>query len=201
MKFSHIITAATVATAAADGNLFKTLSKEDQERALYTYSVTFEECVGKYLTDCQAIIEDEVSRSPEMFALDGGGIDFDVTPVRSADADDYNLVGLRTNIEETHVSGILGDGMIWYPYQWCTGVDGTDCVDVGPWDCDVGLPLTIDQCCQAIQVTVPLPDHKGKYIGCHPDPPVGSDSNPFVASRVRIHVDSNMIVVHAPRNE
>jgi len=136
-----------------------------------------------------------------MFALDGGNINFDVTSVRSPEAPDYYLVGLRTNSEETHVSGILGDGMIWYPYQWCTEVGGTGCVDVGPWDCDVGLPLTVEQCCQAIQVTVPLPDHKGNYIDCHPDFPVGSVSNPTDFSRVRIHVDTNNIVVHAPRNE
>lgn len=199
MKFSHIITtAATVATAAADGNLFKTLSEADQERALFTYSVVFDECVGRHLVDCQAFIEAEVAKNPGIFALDGGNINFDVTTVRSRESPDYYMVGLRTNQEETHVTGILGDGMVWYPYQWCTV---ENCVDIGPWDCDVGLPLTIEQCCDAIKITVPLPDKEGNYIDCYNDPPVGSESNPIDYSRVRIHVDSNDIVVHAPKNE
>mmetsp|Transcript_24552 Transcript_24552/g.39970 ORF Transcript_24552/g.39970 Transcript_24552/m.39970 type:complete len:203 (+) Transcript_24552:140-748(+) len=202
MKFSHMITiAATVATAAADGNLFKTLSDADQERALFTYSVVFEECVGRLLPDCEAIIAAQVAQNPSIFALDGGNINFDVLPVRNPDSPDYFKVALRTDQAETHVTGILGDGMVWYPYQWCTEVGGTGCVNIGPWDCDVGLPLTIEQCCNAIKVTVPLPDHKGNYLDCHPDPPIGSVSNPIDYSRVRIHVDTNNIVVHAPKNE
>ena len=39
--------------------------------------------------------------------------------VRTSEAPNYNLVGLRTNLEETHVVGVLGDGMVFYPWDWC----------------------------------------------------------------------------------
>ena len=33
---------------------------------------------------------------------------------------DYYKVGLRTNQAETTVSGVLGDGMVFYAWDWCT---------------------------------------------------------------------------------
>ena len=105
---------------------------------------------------------------------------------------------MRTNEAETHVVGVLGDGMVFYPWQWCTKDNG--CIDVGPWDCDVGTPLSVEECCNLIKVSAPAEDVNGNYIDCFVDPPVGSVSNPIDYGRVMIHVNNEDIVVHAPKN-
>ena len=51
--------------------------------------------------------------------------------IRERSDEGYNLVSLRLNEDEATVGGLLGDGMIWYPYQWCLAAD--DCRTVGPW--------------------------------------------------------------------
>ena len=95
--------------------------------------------------------------------------------------------------------GILGDGMIFYPYDWC--VAENLCYDIGPWDCDVGLPLTWEGCCDMIKDSVPDPDVNGNKIDCYPSHPVGSLKNPIDYQRITIVVNSDGIVIRPPRNE
>lgn len=78
---------------------------------------------------CIAQIRALLAAHPDLF---GGRSDFDfqVNKIREQSDEGYNLVALRTNEAETGVVGILGDGMIWYPHQWCT-VEA--CFDIGPW--------------------------------------------------------------------
>ena len=137
-----------------------------------------------------------MAANPEVF----GGRDFlvpEVMHVRTAADDAYYMVGLRTNIAETGVIGVLGDGMVFYPWEWCTT---SGCYDIGPWDCDVGTPLTVEQCCNMITASVPTADVNGNYLDCYADPPIGSVSKPIDAGRVCIHVNSNNIVVRPPKN-
>mmetsp|Transcript_30050 Transcript_30050/g.54466 ORF Transcript_30050/g.54466 Transcript_30050/m.54466 type:complete len:204 (+) Transcript_30050:117-728(+) len=203
MKATKMFTKAAMVVAVAlphaGAELQRTLSQEQEQRELMHFTVEFEECLGKHLEECQAIIEQEVLDNPSIFD-NRSSLNFDVMEVRSSTASqDYYLVGLRTNAEETHVDGILGDGMIFYPWDWCNEVD--DCYTVGPWDCDIGTPLTVEQCCNHIKTSVPNPDVNGNSIDCYVDPPVGSASNPIDYGRVCIHVNSENIVVHPPRNE
>jgi len=159
----------------------------------------FEECVGMTLKDCKKHIVDHVGLHAADFSE--GISEFEVLPVRASGTASYYLVGLRTDVTETNVVGVLGDGMVFYPFEWCT-TDG--CVEAGPWDCDVGTPLTVDDCCAMIKNDAAFkdkPDVNGNEIGCFPDFPIGSPSKPRNLKRVCIHVDTNDIVVHPPRNE
>ena len=161
-------------------------------------TVEFEECVGLPIADCQNLIQAQVDANPAIFE-GRTSLSYEVQHVRTGQEEgSYNLVGLRTNPEETHVVGVLGDGMVFYPWQWCTA---DDCYDVGPWDCDVGTPLTVEQCCTYIKSTVPEIDVNGNYLDCFVDPPIGSVSNPIDYGRVCIHVNNEGIVVHVPKNE
>jgi hypothetical protein len=125
--------------------------------------------------------------------------------VREDTDNSYFKVGLRTNAQETGVAGILGDGMIFYPWDWCypdENGDGTpECRQIGPWDCDVGTPLTVEQCCNMIKASVPNADVHGNYLECYASYPVGSVSNPVDYGRVTLQVNKDGIVVRPPRNE
>jgi len=195
---------ATLATAAALTFPNSAVALRRQEtrvledsRELFTYVVVFDECVGLHVDECKQIIQDEVSLNPDIFE-NRASLNCEVEKVREGQDSNYYLVGLRTNVDETGVVGILGDGMVFYPWDWCTA---EDCFNVGPWDCDVGTPLTVDQCCTFINASVPDVDVNGNYLDCYADPPVGSVSNPVDYGRVTIHVDGTGRVVHAPRNE
>ena len=112
----------------------------------------------------------------------------------------------------THVDGLFGSaggesmGMVWYPFKWVLppGTYGdTDYanpieIDVGPWDCDVGAPLTVDECCSLIKSSVPFADVNGNFLECYANYPVGSVQNPEVSSRVIILTNHQGIVVKAP---
>ena len=64
------------------------------------------------------MIQDAVDANPEMF--EGfTALDYEVLDVRTTGDAGYFNVGLRTNQEETHVAGILGDSMVFYPWDWC----------------------------------------------------------------------------------
>ena len=87
----------------------------------------FEECVGKTRAECLAIVSAVLDENPEFMpagAQSAGSfvdnLNVEELAVRSQNSDDYYLVGLRTDYEETHIVGILGDGMTFYPYDWCT---------------------------------------------------------------------------------
>lgn len=88
---------------------------------LMHYTVVFEKCVGLPLLDCENIIQAEVAANPILFE-NRTSLEVDVMNVRTSEAPNYNLVGLRTNLEETHVVGVLGDGMVFYPWDWCLAV-------------------------------------------------------------------------------
>jgi len=169
----------------------------EDARELYTFVVVFDECLGKQVDECKEIINQEVAANPAIFE-GRTSLNFDVSKVREGQDSNYYLVGLRTNVDETGVIGILGDGMVFYPWDWCTT---EDCYSIGPWDCDVGTPLSVEQCCGMIKASVPAVDVNGNYLDCYADPPVGSVSNPVDYGRVSIHVNADGKVVHAPRNE
>ena len=128
---------------------------------------------------------------------------------------DYNYVALQTNYNETHVVGVLGDGMVFHPLvHYGCGVSSTECIHyllhaqpcpdtflclnssstsagctkIGPWNCDVGQALTIQNCCNLIKQAVPTQDisrccrggktkFRGNRIQCYVDVPYGSMSN------------------------
>ena len=77
------------------------------------------------LDDCLEAIKKDIEEQPDLF--EGRTFeDFKISEghVRDDDhASNYYMIGLRTNPAETHVAGVLGDGMIWYKFPWC--VTGT----------------------------------------------------------------------------
>lgn len=161
--------------------------------------IVFEECVGKYLEECQATIAAAVVANPTLF-YSYDALDYEVLPVRTSISYDYYKVGLRTNVAETNVAGVLNNGLVFYPWDWCSDANG-GCVSIGPWDCDYGGALSVEDCCQIIKSDVTYPDNNGNELECFVDPPVGSETKPVVTKRVFIHVDSNNVVIHPPRNE
>ena len=60
---------------------------------------SFEECVGQTLEWCEAHIDEVVAINPDIFQG---------CTVRTP------YVGLRVNMEETHVTGLKGDGVVSY---------------------------------------------------------------------------------------
>lgn len=186
---------------ANDPQSVRVLDEDDGKRGLMhtdEHTVVFDECVGRHITVCETMIQDAVDANPEMF--EGfTALDYEVLDVRTTGDAGYFNVGLRTNQEETHVTGILGDSMVFYPWNWCASAN--DCYAIGPWDCQVGSPLTVEQCCNIIKSDVTDPDVNGNEINCVADPPMGSDTKPFDLGRVIIHIDANNMVQHPPRNE
>ena len=89
--------------------------------------LVFEECVGKTEAESLALVGAVFEAHPDFLPAGAQSADsfinnlkVEKVSVRNQNAEDYYLVGLRTNYEETHVVGILGDGMVFYPYDWCT---------------------------------------------------------------------------------
>eukprot|EP00984_Skeletonema_dohrnii_P000814 scaffold244_cov126-Skeletonema_dohrnii-CCMP3373.AAC.7 len=173
--------------------------EDDASRGLMHVTVDFkDECLHKHKDVCIAAINAKLAAYPELFEH-REAFEFEVNKVREATDEGYNIVAMRLNADETTVGGLLGDGMIWYPYEWCLAAD--DCYTVGPWDCDVGIPLLPEQCCKMIQDSVPHEDVNGNYLECFTEFPIGSPSNPVNPGRVSIHTDADGIVVHIPKNE
>jgi hypothetical protein len=166
-------------------------------------TVVFEECKDESVDECLQQIQSDVEQNPEIF--EGRQT---LTPVvhkvRERSDPGYYKVVLVTNLAETGVVGIHGDGIVTYPFEWCTphpsGGD-PECREIGPWDCDVGTPLTVEQCCTMIQASVPNADVEGNHLECHASYPVGSISNPVDYGRVSIATDSEGNVIRPPRNE
>ena len=153
--------------------------------------ITFPECVGKTKDECLALIATELSNLPG--GLSGDELLEDVEQARYQNAADYYYVGLRTNLAETHVTGILGDGLVFYPFDWCTSAG---CAPIGPWDCDMGTLLTTTACCAMIKAAVPTADVNGNHIECYFDPPMGSVSEPIDLDTVKMVVNGQNKVVH-----
>ncbi|KAL7439161.1 hypothetical protein ACHAXM_006561 [Skeletonema potamos] len=171
---------------------------DDESRNLMHVTIEFkEECMHKHKDECIANINAKVAAFPELF---GGHdtVDYEINKVREAGDEGYNIVALRLNPDGETVGGLLGDGMIWYPFQWCLA---EGCYTVGPWDCDVGIPLTAADCCQMIKDSVNRPDVNGKMLECYNELPIGSPGNPKDPNRVILHTDADGIVVHIPKNE
>lgn len=77
-----------------------------------------------------AAIDAKLASYPELFG-NRPSFFYEVNKIRERSDEGYNLVSLRLNEDEATVGGLLGDGMIWYPYQWCLAAD--DCRTIGPW--------------------------------------------------------------------
>ena len=165
-------------------------------------TVEFEECIGLTVEECEALIQQDVASNPELFE-NQASLSPQVVKVREAGDADYYYVALRTNLAGTGVIGVDGDGLVYYPYDWCipTATGTPYCREIGPWDCDVGTPLTVDQCCTMIKASVPNADVNGNELTCFPDYPVGGSQNPTNGGRVIIAVNGQGIVVRPPRNE
>eukprot|EP00574_Skeletonema_japonicum_P012955 CAMPEP_0201739864 /NCGR_PEP_ID=MMETSP0593-20130828/45999_1 /ASSEMBLY_ACC=CAM_ASM_000672 /TAXON_ID=267983 /ORGANISM="Skeletonema japonicum, Strain CCMP2506" /LENGTH=207 /DNA_ID=CAMNT_0048234159 /DNA_START=58 /DNA_END=681 /DNA_ORIENTATION=- len=173
--------------------------EDDPSRGLMHVSVDFkDECLHKHKDECIAAINEKLAMYPELFDH-RPAFDFEVNKIREKTDEGYNYVSLRMNADETTVGGLLGDGMIWYPYEWCLAAE--DCYTIGPWDCDVGIPLKAEECCKMIQDSVPTADLNGNYLECYNEYPVGSPSNPVNPGRVKLHIDAAGYVVHIPKNE
>ena len=84
----------------------------------------------KHQDVCIEAINAKLAEHPELFE-GRDAFEFEVNKVREATDEGYNIVSMRLNPDETTVGGLLGDGMIWYPYDWCLAAD--DCYTVGPW--------------------------------------------------------------------
>ena len=127
------------------------------ERGLFETHKYFPECIGLSVEECEALIEQEIVENPDVFPA---GVVFDVRNKRQITDDTYNFVVLVTN-DEDHVIGRLGDGVVEYPFVWRkNGVE----VEIGPWDCDVGTPLTSSECCTFIKASVPGVDDNGREL-------------------------------------
>lgn len=153
--------------------------------------LTFPECVGKTRDECLAFISTTLGELPG--GMSGDDLQTDVETARYQNAADYYYVGLRTNLEETHVTGILGDGLVFYPFDWCTS-DG--CAPIGPWDCDMGTLLTTTACCAMIKAAVPTVDVNGNNLECYFDPPMGSVTKPIDLDTIKMVVNGQNKVVH-----
>lgn len=208
MKTAIILAAAAAALAVPRADA-QGLSAFPDERDLYHPSsngrqvIIFEECQHKPGPACKGMITKAVRSNRDLFG-GRGRLNFLTIPVRSANESEYWKIFLRTDVSETYVEGVLGDGMVFYPHEWCS--DGSDgygggCANIGPWDCDLGSPLLVQDCCDLIQADYPGVDVNGNTLECFPDFPIGSPSNPIDEDRVIIHIDAEGNVAHPPRNE
>ena len=93
-------------------------------------TVVFEECIGQPLETCQDLIAGEVASNPSVFE-GRASLDYDVKHVRTHDGSNYNVVAIRLDQHLQLVTGVYGDGLVFYPFDWCVAED--DCFAVGPW--------------------------------------------------------------------
>mmetsp|Transcript_24867 Transcript_24867/g.53646 ORF Transcript_24867/g.53646 Transcript_24867/m.53646 type:complete len:301 (+) Transcript_24867:44-946(+) len=160
----------------------------------YTDKHKFDECVGKTLEECQTLIDTFVTANPDQFN-NQTTLMMDIRKIRELTDDSYYKVVIRTNLAGDKSLGIFDDGMIYYPWPWRVGgVDRT----IGPWDCDVGTPLTVSECCQMIQQAVPDMDDNGHYMACFVEEPVGGPNNPEREDRAIVVTNANGKVVRPP---
>ncbi len=73
------------------------------------------------------------------------------------------------------------------------------CASIGPWDCDIGAFLTIEDCCSLIKAAVPTADVNGNFIDCYSDFPYGSLSKPIEQGRILMHLDAQNKIAHPPK--
>jgi len=163
----------------------------------YTDRFHFEDCVGKTVEECQTIIDTTVLANPEEFNNQTSLI-MDLRKIREQLDISYYKVVLRTNIQGTEVTGILDDGVVYYPWPWVVNGQPNS---IGPWDCaQGGVNMSPQQCCEMIQEDVTLPDDNGNYLACFVEEPVGGPNNPVMDNRAIVIVDSGGKVARAPIN-
>ena len=157
----------------------------------------FEDCVGKTVEECQTIIDTTVISNPEEFN-NQTTLTMDIRKIREQTDISYHKVVLRTNIQGTEVTGILDDGMVYYPWSWVVNGQPTS---IGPWDCEEGgVYMSPQQCCEMIQEDVTLPDDNGNYLACFVEEPVGGPNNPVMDNRAIVIVEWGGKVGRAPSN-
>ena len=88
-----------------------------------------EECLHLHKDTCISNINARVLETPAAFK--NPHLNFEINKIRERSDDGYNLVSLRLNMDGETVGGLMGDGMIWYPYQWCLTAE--NCITIGPW--------------------------------------------------------------------
>jgi len=196
---------------AASGVQQRQLAYSAEERELIT-KLVFAECVGMHFNQCKNVIDAAHAANPAAFdnvpyvtyhtvkardqtTLDHAALEADPDMLLTIDNGDYMLVGLRTDLNETYIVGIEGDGIVTYPYKWC--LDYGNWVPIGPWDCS---GMLYDECCDSIKADVPEPDVHGNYIDCYESFPRGSRNNPLDYGRVVMHISQINKVVHPPIN-
>lgn len=89
-----------------------------------------DECLHKHKDVCIEAINEKLAAYPELFDH-RESFTYEVNKIREKTDEGYNFVSLRLNPDESTVGGLLGDGMVWYPYEWCLPDD--DCYTIGPW--------------------------------------------------------------------
>jgi len=144
------------------------------ERGLFETHKYFPECIRLSVDQCEDLIEQEIGENPDLFP---GGVVFDVRSKRQITDDTYNYVVLVTNDTGEHVTGRLGDGVVEYPFLWRK--DGVE-VQIGPWDCDVGTPLTTWECCAFVKASVSGVDENGRELECYIQPPETPENSKLV---------------------
>lgn len=191
-------------------------------RETMTYDISFEECRGKTVAECETLIKQIHETNPSVFHGGAEPLEFLVheIPQRAAMEKTYNLIALMTNMAGTGVVGTHGDGIVRYRNPlfdnlslWCTSeepcldnpnrdhsVPDKCCFSVGPWDCDTGVPKTFEECCSMIQSSVPGLDFHGNTMQCHPRRPFGSAANPKDNRRIFMRVDADGVIVGEPVN-
>lgn len=128
------------------------------------------------VAECETFIGDDLYKHPEL--TNGNEINFDLRPKRQRTDETYNSVVLVTDNDDfQHVAGINRDGIVKYPFPWV--MNGEE-IELGPWDCDVGTPLTTTECCAFIQASVPGVDDNGRHLECYVQTPEASDPNTVI---------------------
>jgi hypothetical protein len=83
--------------------------------------LVFEESVGKSKSECLILIKDALTNNPELMSVASfDNYTVDALRARNDTDPNFNYVTLRTNYNETHVVGVLGDGMVFHPFPWRT---------------------------------------------------------------------------------
>jgi len=223
---THVAVAATAVMAAllrpSDALRIKreTMEANTSHRNAVHYTLQFEECKGKSPGECENIINQMLKDDPKLF--DGQDhLTYVVQHKRQAGDPNYYKLGLMTDMSGKLVVGINGDGIVRFSNPnfdgqsvWCLSdtpcledhnrllhIEDKCCFALGPWDCDTGVPKTVDACCDMIKATAPGADHNGNSLSCHPSYPLGSDLNPVEPGRVYMRVNNNGRVVGDAINE
>jgi len=162
---------------------------------LYPGRHRFDGCQGKTVIKCGEIIDAEVSKNPEKFG-NNTSLMLDVRKIREETDESYFKVVLRTDARGQVVHGIMGDGMVYYPWLWrVAGVDNI----IGPWNCSTGSGrMGPAECCTMIQTDVSEPNDAGDFLACFVEEPVGGPNNPVRTDRAIAVVDGQGRVVRPP---